>query len=102
LKKLGGVKIGDLGFSKSIANITKKTSKFSGTVNYMSPEMINEEADYTNKIDVWAYGCVVYELITLEKLFHDKSEFKIKKKILEETITLPADVDPTFKQILKG
>jgi serine/threonine protein kinase len=100
---LGGLKIGDLGISKSVANITRSTSRFPGTANYMSPEIINEEKDYTNKIDVWALGCVVYELITQNKLFDARTEFAIKENIIRGTISFPTDdFDPELTQILKG
>jgi len=41
-----------------------------GTKEYKSPEIIREEA-YTNKVDVWALGCILYELCTGQKAFFD-------------------------------
>lgn len=102
MKKLGGLKIGDLGISKSVAIMTKNSSNFPGTVNYMSPEIIKEDRNYTNKIDVWALGCVIYELITLEKLFDDVIGINIGLKILKSHIEIPEDIDETLGLILKG
>jgi serine/threonine protein kinase len=101
LNQDGGLKIGDLGISKSIQKITQNTTNFPGTANYMSPEIINEERDYTNKVDVWALGCVACELITLQKLFDDATEFKIKSKIISGDISIP-NVDSNLKNILQG
>jgi serine/threonine protein kinase len=102
VKRLGGVKIGDLGISKEVTRITESTGETPGTANYMSPEVINGEKDYTNKIDVWAFGCVLYELITLRRLFDGKVDFEIKKKVVEAQIALPDQVDPSLNEILNG
>lgn len=31
-----------------------------GTLNYMAPEIMKMKTEYTNKVDVWAYGCIIY------------------------------------------
>jgi serine/threonine protein kinase len=102
VKHLGGLIIGDLGISKSVATINRNTTKCVGSVNYMSPEIIDESETYSDKIDIWSLGCVVYELITQEKLFDDKTEYKIKTKILQAEINFPSQIEPGLKQILKG
>jgi serine/threonine protein kinase len=42
-----------------------------GTSGYRAPEVLREEAIYTNKVDIWAIGCILYELATGNKTFHD-------------------------------
>lgn len=39
-----------------------------GTPLYLSPEVINLQT-YDHRVDVWAFGCVMYELATLEPPF---------------------------------
>jgi len=39
-----------------------------GTINYMAPEMINKQ-EYDFKVDTWALGCIMHELIAGEQLF---------------------------------
>jgi serine/threonine protein kinase len=68
------VKIGDMGLARDTTSLTKKGNTICGTLNYMSPQLVREEF-YTNKTDVWSFGCVVYELITLEKAFDGKVTF---------------------------
>ena len=59
------VKIGDFGISKQLESPTEYTqSKNIGTFIYMAPEMILEK-EYNYKVDIWALGCIVYELCTL-------------------------------------
>jgi len=56
------LKICDLGFAKvknDDNDNNKKPDTILGTPLYMSPELLNGEP-YTNKVDVWALGFVVY------------------------------------------
>ena len=59
------IKIGDFGISKQLESPLEYTqSKNIGTFLYMAPEMILEN-EYNYKVDIWALGCIVYELCTL-------------------------------------
>jgi eukaryotic-like serine/threonine-protein kinase len=40
-----------------------------GTVSYRAPELLNEYPLYTNKVDIWAFGCVVFEMATGKIVF---------------------------------
>jgi serine/threonine protein kinase len=42
-----------------------------GTGGYRAPEILNESPVFTNKVDIWALGCIFFELYTGEKAFHD-------------------------------
>jgi len=42
-----------------------------GTSGYRSPEPINGSAAFTNKVDIWSLGCIVYELIVGSQLFRN-------------------------------
>lgn len=43
-----------------------------GTPYYLSPELC-EDRPYNRKSDVWALGCVLYELCTLKRAFDGQS-----------------------------
>ena len=73
------IKIGDFGISK-ILNETNYAQTFAGTLLYMAPEMINGDK-YTNKVDIWALGCIIYELCTLDYCFSDNNILKLINKI---------------------
>ncbi|CAG9861097.1 unnamed protein product [Phyllotreta striolata] len=61
------IKIGDFGISKALLN-EKKANTIIGTCNYLAPELCNGSA-YNSKCDIWALGCILYELCAMEKMF---------------------------------
>ncbi|CUS12985.1 unnamed protein product [Tuber aestivum] len=69
------VKLGDFGISKRTQGETRTVLHTTvGTRIYSAPEVLgldstSETSEYTNAVDIWSLGCVVYELLTGEKLF---------------------------------
>ena len=80
LAKNQQINIGDVGICKFIIN---KNRTCIGTPMYMSPEQINGK-HYDHKIDSWAIGCILFELMTHKHAFNGISiqnlNFNIKKK----------------------
>ena len=64
LSKNNECKIGDLGVAKILQN-TMHAHTFIGTPFYLSPEIL-EGKPYNEKSDVWALGCILYELCTFK------------------------------------
>ena len=54
-----------------------------GTPYYMSPE-ICESKPYSEKSDVWALGCVLYELCTLKHAFEANNLLGLVFKIIKD------------------
>ena len=74
------VKIGDLGVAKKLCQ-TNFAKTFIGTPYYLSPELCSEKP-YNDKSDVWAIGCILYELCTYNHPFNAKSQGALILKIL--------------------
>jgi eukaryotic-like serine/threonine-protein kinase len=76
-----------------------------GTFQYMAPEQIEgEEAD--NRSDIWALGCVLYEMITGRRAFDGKSQSTVIAAILERepqpiSATQPL-VPPILDAVVRG
>merc|ERR1719478_872174 len=66
------LKLGDFGIARVLENSADMASTMIGTPYNMSPELCENRA-YDEKSDMWALGCVLYELITLRKAFEGKS-----------------------------
>jgi NIMA (never in mitosis gene a)-related kinase 1/4/5 len=80
LTKDDKVKIGDLGVAK-VLNQTNFARTFVGTPYYLSPE-ICEEKPYNEKSDVWALGCILYEMATYKHPFNATNQGALILKIL--------------------
>lgn len=56
-------KLTDFGFTAQAMSSALLTSQSKGTPGFRAPELLKEdEAHFTNKVDIWALGCVLYEL----------------------------------------
>ena len=77
------IKVGDLGVAKILNHSGSFAKTLIGTPYYLSPELC-EEKPYNNKSDIWALGCILYELCTFEHPFTAKSQASLILKILKE------------------
>lgn len=81
LTKNEDIRIGDLGVAKMMAESANFAHTLVGTPYYLSPEMA-EEKPYNEKSDVWALGCVLYELCTQKHPFEANNQAALFLKII--------------------
>ena len=74
------VKLGDFGLARMLSENSRFATTNVGTPFYMSPEQIDEHP-YDEKSDIWALGCVVYELCTLHPPFEALNQLSLAMKI---------------------
>eukprot|EP00940_MAST-03C_sp_MAST-3C-sp2_P000925 g925.t1 len=80
IDKHGYLKIVDFGFCKRIPS-GKKSQTLCGTPEYLSPELVLQRG-HDHCVDYWAFGCLVYELLTNDTPFADPKQSRIFKKII--------------------
>ncbi|KAA0174752.1 hypothetical protein FNF27_03875 [Cafeteria roenbergensis] len=76
------VKIGDLGVARVLGSQTHFARTCVGTPFYLSPELVNG-AEYDGRSDVWALGCILYELCTLRHPFDARNQGALIFKIMQ-------------------
>lgn len=64
-------KLTDFGISRQVTSATVSTSLSRGTQGYRAPELLKEHAQFTRKVDVWAVGIIIYELVVGKRVFWD-------------------------------
>jgi serine/threonine protein kinase len=65
-------KIADFGTSSEATSKQFCTTRYSrGTSSYRAPEILDQQNPrYNNKADIWALGCIIYEVFTGTKAFN--------------------------------
>ena len=74
----------DFGVSTILNNNKTDLAKTKiGTTYFMSPEQVEINKKYNSKCDVWALGCILYELVTLDKPFRAANIQSLNIKIIK-------------------
>ncbi|XP_067881650.1 serine/threonine-protein kinase Nek9 [Heterodontus francisci] len=90
LTKSDLIKLGDYGLAKRLNSPQSMAETCVGTPYYMSPELCQGEK-YNFKSDIWAVGCVLFELLTLTRTFDATNPLNLCVKIVKGTRTMEVD-----------
>lgn len=71
-----------------------------GTPLYLAPEMLefNQAGVYT---DLWALGCILYEMLVGTTPFLAMTENQVFQKILDGKIDYPKNIDPKAVDLIE-
>jgi len=110
ITKAGKIKLSDFGLATIVAGQRLTTAgKTAGTFLYMAPEQIRGKPELTNRTDLYALGCVLFELLTGAPPFDADAPAGILHKHLKEpprrvaTLMLdcPAELDRLVDDLLQ-
>merc|ERR1711860_105332 len=74
------LKIGDFGLARCMNRSSEMGTSKLGTPSYTAPEVLMGE-DYCHEADLFSFGCVLYEMTTLERAFPGKTPYLVFEKI---------------------
>lgn len=107
------VKICDFGISTLIDSYTQTTYTHNiGTALFMAPELMKKNSNYDNKVDVYAFGVIMYFILTkgdfpdgeighLDKVIIPSSINELSRNIIKSCWAESPDDRPSFSDIIE-
>ncbi|RII18265.1 Serine/threonine-protein kinase PK-1 [Streptomyces sp. YIM 130001] len=95
----GRVKVADFGLVRSVDTVTNTTGAVLGTVSYLAPEQI-EAGTVDPRVDVYACGVVLYEMLTGGKPHAGDSPAQVLYLHLNEDVPPPSAAVPGLPYVL--
>lgn len=78
----------------------ERRNSFVGTAQYISPELLKDKsASYSS--DLWALGCIVYQMLAGSPPFQSRSEYIIFQKIQKLEYKFPDSFDPVGRDLVE-
>ena len=110
LTSSGAVKVLDFGIAKTMeaaqtavtATVTE-AGQIVGTSAYMSPEQTRGVA-VDSRTDVWAFGCVLFEMLTGRRAFDGATRSDISAAVLQrepDWVLVPANTPPALRVLVR-
>ena len=93
----------DIGNSPTLSQAATMQGVILGTAAYMSPEQARGRA-VDKRTDIWAFGCVLYELLTGKSAFHGEDITEILAGVVKsepDWTALPANISPSIRVLLQ-
>jgi serine/threonine protein kinase len=97
----GRIRLGDFGSAKLIERATHLSKNYQGTPQYQAPEIYDEDS-YTEKIDVFSFSLVLYEILVGHPVYPAMlSEAQIMKKVcFKVRADLPNNINDDVKTLI--
>jgi Tol biopolymer transport system component len=93
----------DMGNSPTLSRAATMQGVILGTAAYMSPEQARGKA-VDKRTDIWAFGCVTYELLTGKQVFHGEDVTDILADVVRaepDWTALPPNISPSIRVLLQ-
>nr|XP_020649582.1 serine/threonine-protein kinase Nek9 isoform X1 [Pogona vitticeps] len=100
LTKVNLIKLGDYGLAKKLNSEYSMAETLVGTPYYMSPELC-QGVKYNFKSDIWAVGCVAFELLTLKRTFDATNPLNLCVKIVQGNRAMEVDSSVYSQELIQ-
>ncbi len=97
----GHLKLIDFGTAKNMKDTTLNGPAFVGTPEYMSPETIGNSKTCDYNVDLWALGCIIYQLLAGKTPFGQGSPYLTFLAVKKGRVTFPKFFSDTAKDIIQ-
>lgn len=78
----------------------RRKNSFVGTAQYVSPELLNGQLT-SRAADLWALGCIIYQMISGLPPFRGATEYLIFQKVLKAEMSFPDGFDKTAENLVQ-
>ncbi|OAF68930.1 hypothetical protein A3Q56_03303 [Intoshia linei] len=95
----GHIKMTDFGLCKEALVGSELTHTFCGTIDYMSPEILNHTG-HNKSCDWWSLGCLVYDMLSGRPPFSSSTRQKTIYKILHCKVHYPRIISTKSKAFI--
>ncbi|RWS14671.1 3-phosphoinositide-dependent protein kinase 1-like protein [Dinothrombium tinctorium] len=89
-----------LSAKEEVTTQTNRRNSFVGTAQYVSPEMLSDKKASTAS-DLWAFGCIVYQMTAGLPPFRAPTEYLIFQKILKLDYEFPDGFNAEAKNFVR-
>ncbi len=93
----GGITVADFGVARAAGQAHKatETGEMKGKLSYMAPEQVTSK-DIDRRVDVFALGCVLYQVTLGKRPFHGEDALATLYQLLEKDLVRPTALDPSY------
>lgn len=77
-----------------------RASSFVGTAEYVSPELLADKYA-TKSCDMWAYGCILYQMVAGRPPFTASNEYQIFRKVVKLQYSFPPRFPTVLRDLIK-
>ncbi|KAK0437517.1 kinase-like protein [Armillaria borealis] len=93
------IKITDFGTAK-IQDSGLEAERFVGTAQFIAPELVSSN-ETSRSSDIWAFGCIVYQMIAGRFAFSGLSEYLTMQKVKKVEYSFPEGFDEQGKDLVQ-
>lgn len=97
------IRICDFGLSRRASDESVLMTQNIGTAHWMAPEILATTTGYTSKVDVYAYGIVLWEIATDDVPYSHLDSSEIIGQVLGNDLRppIPIDLNPGMRDLIK-